>query len=216
MPRLDINSDDPGSYFSQSKSDDCSFVRSDGKTNCVFTPEEFESLMWQHYPDLSFPGEIVIYVSGDINIRAGQKLIVNGVLSAGRDINIGEDYCWTRSEFPFIRCGSSQVIVQRPGAPQDNKASGILAVRKIDTGNWLGFGVKVLDVEGLIYAGDEFRLSGVEGPIEIHGGIAVRKLTTSSMWHGIDIYLDQDIIIDTFKNPVYSPVITIDHWEEEY
>lgn len=216
MPPIDLDSDHPNSYLSQAKSSDCSSVRADGKTNCLFSSEEFEKLMWQNYPELSLPIGTVCYISGDINIRAGQELTVNGVLVADRDINIGEDYCWVRPESPFLRCGSSRVIVNRPGTPEENKPAGILVKRKIDAGGWLGLGLRALDITGLVYAGDEMRLSSVGAPIEIHGGIAVRKFTLSSLWNGVDIYLDSDVIVDTFGDPQYSPVITIDHWEEEY
>jgi len=211
MPPLDFNF-----YYQAAENSDCSFLRIDGKTNCLFTPKEFENLMWQNYPGLSLPEGAVAYISGDINIRAGQILTVNGVLAADRDANIGEDYCWTSGEYPFLRCGSSQVIVNRPGLPAENKPAGILAQRKINTGGWLGFGTKALDINGLIYAGDEIKISSVGAFIEIHGGIASRKFSLSSMWNGVDIYLDSDVITDTFGNPEYSPIITIDHWEEEY
>ena len=211
MPPLDFDF-----YLQAAENSDCSFLRIDGKANCLFTPEEFEKLMWQNYPELSLPEGAVTYITGDINIRAGQILTVNGVLAADRDVDIGEDYCWTSSEYPFLRCGSSQVIVNRPGLPEENKPAGILAKRKINTGGWLGFGTKALDINGLIYAGDEIKISSVGAFIEIHGGIASRKFSLSSMWKGVDIYLDPDVITDTFGNPEYSPVITIDHWEEEY
>lgn len=211
MPPLDFDF-----YLQAAENSDCSFLRIDGKANCLFTPEEFEKLMWQNYPELSLPEGAVTYITGDINIRAGQILTVNGVLAADRDVDIGEDYCWTSSEYPFLRCGSSQVIVNRPGLPEENKPAGILAKRKINTGGWLGFGTKALDINGLIYAGDEIKISSVGAFIEIHGSIASRKLTLSSMWYGVEIYLDSDVIVDTFGNPEYSPVITIDHWEEEY
>ena len=211
MPPLDF-----GFYRQAAENSDCSFLRTDGKTNCLFKSKEFEKLMWQNYPGLSLPEEAVTYITGDVNIRAGQILTVNGVLVADRDIEIGKDNCWTSSEYPFLRCGSSRVTVNRPGLPEENKPAGILAKRKINTGGWLGFGTKALDINGLIYAGDEVKISSVEAFIEIHGGIASRKFKSSSMWEGIDIYLDPDVITDTFGDPEYSSVITIDHWEEEY
>lgn len=216
MPPLDFDSDSPGSYLSRAKNSDCSSIRVDGKTNCVFIPKEFEQLMWQRYPELSLPAATVTYVLGDVNIRAGQLLAVFGVLTADRDVNVGEDLCWTSKEPPYLRCGQSQLTVVRPGSPEERKPAGLLSKRKMNIGNGLGFGTAGMNVEGLVYAGDELRLAGVAGPIEIHGGVAARKITTSSMWQGIDIYLEPDVIVDTFGNPTYSPVITIDHWEEEY
>lgn len=213
MPPLDLDSVSPSSYLSQAKNNDCRLIRADGKSNCVFTPQEFEAVMWAYYPTLSLPSDTIVYVTGDANVRAGQELLVNGVLAADRDINLGQDYCWTRSEPPYLRCGFSTVAVNRTG---DDLPAGLLAKRKMNVGGMLGVGVKALDVYGLLYSGDEMRLSSVGAYITIQGGIATRKFTLSSLWNGVDIYLDSDVIVDTFGNPSYSPVITIDHWEEEY
>jgi len=216
MPLIDFDSASSNSYLEKAKSSDCSLIRTDGKLNCVFTSQEFEKLMWDNYPQLSLPTSTVAYVTGDINIRAGQELKVSGVLVADRDINIGKDNCWNRPEPPFTRCGFCQLKVYRPGIPEDDEPAGILAKRKINGGNFLGFGTHALYAEGLIYASDEMKFSGALAPVEIHGGIAVRKLTFSSMWNNVNIYLEPDVIIDTFSESSYSPVITIDHWEEEY
>jgi len=216
LPPLDLNSSSPASYISRAQNSNCSSVRSDGKISCLFTSAEFEQMLWQHYPQLSLPVNAVVYITGDVNIRAGQELTVNGVLAAGRDINLGASLCWARSEFPYVRCGSSRVTVLRPGVPEDNLPSGLLAYRKINASSWLGFGSSALNVNGLVYSGDETKLSSVAAPIVIQGGVVVKKLTLSSLWNGIDIYLDSDVIVDTFGNPQYSPLITIDHWEEKY
>jgi len=209
-PPIDFDSASADSYLSLAKNSDCSSIRTDGKTNCVFTPAEFEDLMWYNYPELSLPTNTVVYVTGDINIRAGQELTVNGVLVSDKDINMGKDFLWIR--WPTIRSGSCTVTVYRPGVPDDNEPSGLLAKRKINTGLFLGG----LDVNGLIYSGDQFSLNSIGGGVEVHGGIVARKFSLSSLWHGVDLYLDSDVIIDTFKNSSYSPVIKINHWEEEY
>lgn len=216
MPPLDFDSASPNSYLSSAQVDDCSSVRSDGKTNCVFTLDEFEKVMWDHYPSLILPFNTVAYVTGDVNVRAGQDLTVQGVLVSDRDVNLGEDFCWTRSEPPFSRCGNVKVTVQRPGAPSDNLPSGILAKRKVSAGGWLGIDLQTLMITGLVYAGDEAKLTSIAAPIEIHGGVAARKFSFSSLWSGFDFYLDADVITDTFQDAQYSPFITIDHWEEKY
>lgn len=216
MPPIDFDSGGSDSYIYVAQNDDCSSIRTDGKTNCVFTPAEFEKVMWDNYPMLSLPSNVVIYVTGDINLRAGQDLTVNGTLLADRDVNLGKDWCWTRSEPPYVRCGTSRLHVVRPGIPADNFPSGILASRKFETGIWFGIGGEGLHVEGLVYSGDEMRFSSILASVEIHGAIAGRKVSFSSMWAGVDIYLEPDVVIDTFKDAEYSPLITIEHWEEEY
>jgi len=68
----------------------------------------------------------------------------------------------------------------------------------------------------LVYSGDQMTISSVLAPIEIHGGLVARKIDFSSIWQPFDIYLDADVIVDTFGVASYSPVIIVDHWEEEY
>lgn len=216
MPPIDFNSGEPGSYIFEAENDDCSSIRDDGKIDCVFTPAEFEKVMWDNYPALSLPINVVVYITGDFNLRGGQDLTVNGVLLADRDVNLGEDECWTRSEPPFSRCGSSRLTVVRPGAPTDNFSAGLLASRKFNAGQWLDIGGVALDINGLVYSGGEMRFASVVGSVEIRGALAARKVSFSSMWAGVDIYLEQDVIVDTFKDAEYSPLITIEHWEEEY
>ena len=77
-------------------------------------------------------------------------------------------------------------------------------------------GGEALNINGLVYAGDEMRFSSISASVVIRGAIAGRKITFSSMWGGVDIYLDSDVVADTFQNAAYSPIITIEHWEEEY
>ncbi|MDD5433527.1 MAG: hypothetical protein PHE77_02630 [Candidatus Pacebacteria bacterium] len=216
IPPLDFDSASPSSYLSAAQNSNCGSLRSDGKTNCVFTPAEFEKVLWNYYPDISFPLGATIYVKGDINIRAGQSVIVNGVLASDRDINLGESNCWTRPEPPNLRCGFSSVQVIRPGQPDDNFPSGLLAKRKLNGGQFLGFGSAGMEVTGLVYSGDEMKFQSVPGPITIYGGLVARKISFSSTIAGFDVYFDPDVITDTFGTASYSPVIIVDHWEEEY
>ncbi|MDD4989801.1 MAG: hypothetical protein PHW31_00625 [Candidatus Pacebacteria bacterium] len=216
MPPLDFDSDDPNSFLSRAKASDCGSLRHDGKINCVFTPAEFESALWQNYPIIVFSTSSFVYVTGDVNIRAGQNVTVIGALVAERDISLGESFCWSRSEPPYLRCGNATVKVIRPGTPDDNLPSGLFAERKFSSGGFLGIGTASLDVHGIIHSGDELKISSVLAPIRVEGAIAARKISLSSIWQNFDVYLDSDVIADTFIGTSYAPMITVDHWEEEY
>ena len=213
MPPINFDSAGPESFLSKATISNCSSLRSDGKINCVFTTSEFEKVLWDHYPSIVFPTGTVAYVLGDVNIRAGQDLTIIGVLAVDRDINLGQNNCWVRSEPPYLRCGFSEVSVFRPS---DSSPSGLLAKRKFVIGGSFGTGAQSLSVNGLIYSGDQMTVSSVLAPIEIHGGIVARKIDFSSVWQAFDVYLDSDVIIDTLGVASYSPMIIVDHWEEEY
>ncbi len=213
MPPIDFDSENSGSFLSQANIGNCSLLRSDGKINCVFTASEFEKVLWDNYPTIVFPTGTVAYVLGDVNIRAGQDLTIIGVLAVDRDINLGQNNCWFRSDPPFFRCGFSKVKVLRPN---NNLASGLFAKRKFSTGGFFGTGSQSLFVYGLVYSGDQMTISSALAPITIYGGVVARKIDFSSIWQPFDIYLDSDVIIDSFGVTSYSPVLIVDHWEEEY
>lgn len=209
LPPLDFDSDEPTSYLSQAKQSSCAAVRQDGKSNCFFTPAEFTKVMWDSYPSLSLPVGTTVYVAGDIKISASQTVTVNGILATDGNINLGNNLCWMYPAFPYVRCGNPSVIVVSPGVGQ---SSGLLAQGKVSASSYLNS----LNVQGLIYAGEEAKFSSLNNPTEIHGGLVGRKLIFSSLWNGFDIYLDPEMIVNTFHNVQYSPTITIDHWEENY
>jgi len=209
LPPLDFDSAEPASYLSQAEQSDCGSVRQDGQSNCFFTPAEFTKVMWDSYPALSLPIGATVYVAGDVNISASQTVTVNGILATDGNIDLGTNLCWMYSAFPYVRCGNPRVIVVSPGAGQ---SSGLLAQGKVNVSSYLNS----LTVQGLIYAGGEAKFSSLNNPTEIHGGLVGRKLTFSSLWNSFDIYLDPEMIVNTFHNAQYSPTITIDHWEENY
>ena len=206
MPSVDFDSDSPNSLYNQAASSDCSSIRTDGKNNCIFTSNEFDLLMSSHSNSLSLPTSTVVYVTGDINIKVGQEIIVNGLLVSDRDVNIGQG-----SFFDWLIYGGSEVTVNRPGTPDDNQPAGILAKRKINVGSY----TSKMDINGVLYSGDKSSFSALFGTVNVHGGIAAGSLSFSSLGSGFNLYLDPDVIIDTLKGG-YSPIINIDHWEEEY
>jgi hypothetical protein len=171
--------------------------------------------MWDNYPDLSLPAE-VIYIDGDLNIRAAQKITMNGVIAVANDIKIGKDRCWTKLVknliwHPVTRCGSSQLEINSPG---ENKPSGLVSKEDIVIGDYL-LGEATLKIQGLIYSGSEIKFEDITAPVEIIGGIVAREFSFGTRGQA-DIHLDSEIAENTFRNPIYSPVITINYWEELY
>ena len=209
LPPLDFDVSTSTSYLALALQSNCAATRQDGKTNCFFTPAEFEKVMWDSYPLFSLPANATVYVAGDVKILASQTVTINGILASDGNVDVGDNLCWTYSAFPYVRCGNPRVIALAPGAGQ---FSGILAKGKVNVSNYLNS----LTVQGLIYAGGEAKFSSLSNSTVIRGGVVGRKLSFSSLWNGFDIYLDSDMVVDIFQNAQYSPTITIDHWEEDY
>ena len=234
MPAIDFDSDEPNSYLSQAKNNDCSAIRTDGKTNCYFTSEEFGNLLWQdlianRVTNLSG----VIYVDGDIDLKGGVRVSVNGILVAGRYIKVGYYRKWGRGAVTME--GVSRLRITDPGT---NIPSGLLAKGKIDVGSYFSIDpskeiVDDLLIEGLIYAQEETSIIGIpaipnipEKSFVIRGGIVARKLDFDGNQEIINIYQDVEKIKEGIWGgpipppgtppPPFSPIITIEHWEEEY
>lgn len=225
MPKVDFNSGEATSYKNKAQASQdagqcnvlCNQMQCDNK--CVYTPQEFEDLLWQAGKDgyLTLNNEIT-YVTGNINLKGGRYLEVNGALVAEGTINIGESQCWTRQGQKD--CGNDQITVSDPG---EGKPSGILTTGKINFGFYSSF--HTMEIVGLIYAEDEIRIISVPQIFRVTGGVIGRKISIISAWASMNFYLDNSIIIEGIwggtqppegEAPPYSPVVTIEHWEEAY
>lgn len=194
MPMIDFDSDDPSSYKSKAEA-----------AGTVYTSSEFENLLWSNQI-LTLNNEVT-YVTGPIELKGGQDLTINnGVLVADGSITIGEKFCWVRSATES-RCGNSKItITHTPGIP-----AGLL------TKNSISFGSFTLqtNIVGLVYATDKLDFVGLPASVNITGGMMARKISIISVVQGVTTY-DSTIVNEAIGNPVYSPVVTIEHWEETY
>lgn len=188
MPAVDFDSDDPDSYKN--------------RADIVYSQNDFADLM-EANQNLTLNSPIT-YVEGDVALRGGQILTVNGLLVVERDLFIGKNYClgW--------RCGRSSITVNHTvGQP-----SGVLSKRKANFELWIGN----VNINGVVYANDQ--ISILSFPIgynfDFNGGLIGRKLTITSVWQPIDITYNEEIIVSTLGITEFSPIITVEHWEEEY
>lgn len=225
MPSVDFDSANPKSYYNKAQvlesnnqcSVLCNGVQCDN--NCIFTQSEFDDLLWQ----IGQGGTLtlnngVTYVTGPIDLKGERKIIVNGILTADGTINIGESNCWTRQGDKD--CGYDQITVNDPG---ENEPSGILSKGKINFGSYSAW--QDINITGLVYSCDEMKLVSIPRIFQITGGLLARKMSFTSVWANVNIYLDNTIIAEGIwgeaeppsgTDPPYSPIITIEHWEEAY
>lgn len=194
MPMIDFDSSDPDSYKSRAAA-----------AGTLYTAQQFEDLLWKN-PNLTLNNPVT-YVTGSITLKGNQRLTVNGVLVADGTISIGEELCWFKSLFQS-RCGNSRITVNHP----EGIASGLLTKSKIEVGLY----ADRIDVNGLLYAGDEFSLVSLPDSFNIVGGLIARKMTLVSIWQALNITLNDERIREAIGYPKYSPVIKIEHWEELY
>ncbi len=208
MPMVDFDSGDANSYKSKAST-----------TGSIYTDAKFADLLWQVGQDgtLTLNNEVT-YVTGSIDLKGGRRLVINGTLVADGTINIGEVNCWSNKGQKH--CGYNRITINDPGV---GKPSGLLTKGKINFGLYSSF--QNINITGLIYANDEARLVSVPWSFTINGGILARKIAITSAWAALNIYLDNSIILEGLwggskppggTTPPYSPVVTIEHWEESY
>jgi len=185
---------------------------------CIFTEKEFEDLL----EEVESGGTLILehkanglatstyYVKGGITVGEWEHLEIHGVLVAEKSVYIGK---WTSAYLTIIDPG--------PGIP-----SGLLTQKNMDFGEeYLLF--QDIDVTGLLYSEGEMNIISVPHAFKVEGGIIARKFDFDSGWlnNPLNIYLDNDRIKEgVWGGPepppgepiVYSPIVTVEHWEETY
>ncbi len=193
LPHIDFDSKNPDSYKN--------------KADVVYTKKEFADLIWNN-EDITLDQPIT-YVKGDVNLNGGKTLTVNGLLVVQGNFNIGSRYCIRRGF--RLECGTNSLIINNDGT----NPSGILAKRKIKFNSF----IKNVDVKGVLYANDKFEIRSLSlgnYDFNVTGGVLSRKINISTLLKEINITYDQNIIVKTLSPDNFSPVITVEHWEEQY
>lgn len=187
MPAVDFDSEDPGSYKNIA--------------DVVYTSAQFDNMIANNSTiTLNNP---ITYVEGDIDFYGNKNLIINGLLVVERDFQVGRKWCRGG-------CGLADVTVNHAAG----EPSGILAKRKVYFYTFTG----TININGVVYASDQLTVTGIPFGLNFDaaGGLISRKLTITSVWSPIDITRNEEIINSTLGVVEFSPVITVEHWEEEY
>lgn len=188
MPAVDVTSTNPDSYKSMAQAQ-----------NQYFTATAFKNLL-QTQGSLTYTG--IVYIAGSgLTIKNNQSLTINGTLVSEGNIEVGKNP--TKGTLTINTNGT---------AP-----SGIISLAKLlvnDGG--------VLDVEGMVYLGDRFSFDPYNRnfpqaqTINIEGGILSRR-TEGNGPRILNIKLNKDLINQALDpNPNETPIIQVQHWEEEY
>lgn len=192
MPSVSFdNLNDPQSYKS--------------RADHLYTEKQFKDLLWDNLgKTLILNG--INYVTGDVEIKGNINLIINGTLVVDGDITLGKNTllcCWG------INCGLSKITINTLGT---TTPSGLLSKRDIN----FELCLDSFDGKGLIYANDKINILSLPNKIDVLGALVGRKITLTSLWQGVNITYDNSIVNYTLGNPIFSPIVTVEHWEEEY
>ncbi|MEA3295626.1 MAG: hypothetical protein U9Q27_00575 [Patescibacteria group bacterium] len=222
MPMVDFDSDSPDSYKNKAQANEdaglCSVLCNavECATKCVYTKSEFENLLWQigKGGTLTLNNDIT-YITGAVDLKGKRYLVINGVLATDSTIDIGTKWCWRKGW--TMHCGNNQITVNDIGA---EFPSGILTKGKMNFGLFSSY--MDTNIVGLVYANNEINFVSAPNSFNVTGGILARKISTTSIWQGLNIYLNNAIInkgVWAGSAPPEgqdSPIIAIERWEESY
>ena len=170
----------------------------------IYTAQQFDDLMWANVNGTTTLNGIT-YVTGDISIKGPTKLVINGALVADGGITVGENTlfcCWGS------KCDRSTVTINEA----TSGPSGLLSKGTIS----FELCLETFNAKGLIYGNDKIDVLSLPNDINIFGAMASRKITLTSLWQGFNITYDNDIVSYGLGDPQFSPIVTVEHWEEEY
>lgn len=167
----------------------------------IYTASQFSDLLYANRnKTLTLNG--ITYVTGAVNIKYNNDLIINGALVADGNITVGVNSFWC------LFGGRSDVEINA----YSDDPSGLFTKGRIE----LEACMDNLSGEAVLYGATSFDVLAILNRIEVTGAIVTRQVTQFGAWDGFQITYDPDIVTQAIGNPTYSPVITIDHWEEEY
>ena len=165
----------------------------------VYTGSEFAEKLRDN-PNLTLPesGSGIVYVKGNICLLEGQNLTIDGALVAENSITIG-------GLLP------ATLTIERTDGQQP---AGLLTQRDI----YIWGNISEIDIEGLVYANNQILIVSPFGNIDIDGGMIARE-TRFEFVRGeqqLKLKYNNERIKKGLGIAEFSPVISINHWEEKY
>lgn len=167
------------------------------RADYVYTWEDFAILLEQS-PVLSG----IIYVTGSdsciLNIERNQNLTINGFLLTDCAIHIAD-----QGDFGY----TNLIINQNPNTP-----SGLASK------NWIIFNplTAQANITGLVYALQGIEIKGPIASFNVIGGIIAKKIFILNQLDQLNITYNQAIVNYALGQALDSPLIDLEHWEEEY
>lgn len=182
------------------------------RANQIYTATQFSNLLWANQgKTLTLTG--ITYVTGAASFKGKINVIINGILVADGTITIGEETrncCWGSFCGGYnSEGGGVNVTTTKTGT---NDPSGIISKTYISFESCLNS----FSANGLIYGNSGLTINNLPHKIYVNGALISNDLSMSSDWAGVDLTVDNITVNSSLGDPQFSPIVTVDHWEEEY
>lgn len=167
------------------------------KADLVYSVEDFASLLAAN-PVLNG----IIYVTGSeyclIDIERKQTLTINGFLLTDCAVHLAD-----KGEFGYTKL----IINNSPGQPSGLASKGSLVIQPLTS---------QFNVSGLIYTLKDVAINGPISDFDINGGLISKSLMIINQLNKLNITYNEAVIKQTLGDSYDSPMIIMEHWEEEY
>jgi len=179
---------------------------------CIITASQLSSILGAVGTNgtATLNNEITYITGGGFTLNC-KRLVVNGALVANGAVDIGTSNS----------CGANaQITINRPNS---TSTSGLLAIGNTTFGQYSFLASTTLT--GIIYAyNKKLEFNNLPQEVTIVGGIIGRKIDINNVTNLLTLELDNEVILYSLGykinnvaiNPIFSPIITTDHWEESY
>lgn len=184
-----------------SDSDDPASLRE--RADIIYTESEFEDLLNNSDGGSLTLDSDITYVEGGVVVNDDVELNVNGLLAADGDIKLG-DTCWL-----LFCCGDHTDITVNHSS---SSPAGLIANGNVK----FDFCVTASDINGVVYATKDVVITDFSDEVNFEGGIYGRNIDILSVWQDNSTKFNEAIINDSLETTEFSPVVTVEHWEEEY
>jgi len=141
----------------------------------------------------------VVYVEGSLEIAKDRSFTINGVLASSGTISVGK---------------SNQNGTLNMTKPGENQPSGVLAQHGFIVEKQGIFCPTSASCNGLVYAGEKSDFLSSTSVVEFTGALLTRRNYVNG--RTMVIHFSDPVVEDTLNDPTDTPVIEINHWEEEY
>lgn len=190
MPSVSFDdSEDPNSYKA--------------RADIIYSEGDFEDLIDDADGGTLILDSDITYVEKDVKFNKNIEVIINGLLVVDGDIILGENCGFLSC------CGNYTDLTVNHEA---GKPSGLIANGDIQ----FNYCTKASEINGILYATKDFNFNDFSENVVINGGVFAREFKAFSVWQDLTINYNNVNVNDSLENTEFSPVVSVEHWEEEY
>lgn len=167
------------------------------RADVIYSEKEFENLLKDASGGSLVLDSDIIYVEGDVELSGDVDITLEGMLVANGNMQIGHS------------CGKETNLVVNHSS---STPAGLTANGNIEFDSCFDYA----DIHGIIYATKDVIFTNYHSDMSFEGGAYGRNIEVVSIWEDNTMIFNKDVVHDSLDITKFSPIVTVEHWEEEY